>query len=290
MSFSSAKNFPCGRTAIIAGSGVLPVIVAKEFEKRGEDPFLVLLRGEADTALDSYEHCELSIVDLARLIKNLKAAAISNIILAGGVKKRPSLTQLRPDWITLSALPKLFKALGRGDDALLKAFISVIESHGFCVIGVHEVVPDLLAPKEFNLTLRRATQKEKADILLASEAARLLGQLDIGQAAVAINGRVIAVEGAEGTDNMLQRVCEMRESKRIPPKGGVLVKCAKPQQDHRVDLPSIGPMTITNIAKSGLMGVAVEANQSLILSLKETVEEANKHLLFIETFEQCDHE
>ncbi|MCZ2328359.1 LpxI family protein [Bartonella sp. F02] len=289
MSFS-ARRFLAGRTAIIAGNGVLPIIIAQELEKHGQNPFLVLLRDEADTALYSYEHCELSIIELARLIKALKAAEVCNIILAGGVKKRPSLSQLRFDWPTLLALPKLCKALGKGDDALLRAFIQVIEKYGFFVIGAHEVVPDLLAPIEFNLTLRRATKKEKTDILLGSEAAKLLGQLDIGQAVVAINGRVIAVEGAEGTDNMLQRVCEMRKREQIPSKGGVLVKCAKPQQDHRVDLPSIGPTTMINIAKSGLVGVAVEANKSLILSLKETVEEANKHSLFIETFEKSNHE
>ncbi|WP_336279162.1 LpxI family protein [Bartonella sp. CB175] len=290
MSVSDARSFLSGRTAIIAGNGVLPITVAQALERHGQNPFLILLRGEANAALYRYEHCELSIVELARLIKVLKAAEICNIVLAGGVKKRPLLTQLRPDWTTFLALPKLLMALRSGDDALLKAFIRIVESYGFCVIGAHEIVPDLLAPIEFKLTLRRATQKEKSDILLAAEAAKLLGRLDIGQAAVAIDGRVIAVEGAEGTDNMLWRICEMRERKQIPSKGGVLVKCAKPQQDHRVDLPSIGPGTIINIAKSGLYGVAVEANKSLILSAKATVEKANKHSLFIETFENLDHE
>ncbi|ETS14241.1 hypothetical protein Q649_00880 [Bartonella quintana JK 73] len=290
MSVSDTRGFLSGRTAIIAGNGILPITVAQALEKHGQNPFLVLLRDEADPVLYRYEHCELSIVELARLVKILKAAAICNIVLAGGVKKRPLLTQLRPDWTTFLALPKLLGAFKGGDDALLRAFIQVIEAHGFCVIGVHEILPDLLAPKEFDLTLRRATRKEKNDILLAAEAAKLLGRLDIGQAAVAVNGRVIAVEGAEGTDKMLWRVCEMREKKQIPPKGGVLVKCAKPQQDHRADLPSIGPTTIMNIAKSELSGVAVEANKSLILSVKATIEKANKHSLFIETFETFDHE
>ncbi|WP_336294396.1 LpxI family protein [Bartonella sp. CB169] len=290
MSISDARVFFSGRTAIIAGNGVLPINVAQELEKYGQNPFLVLLRDEADAVLYRYEHCELSIVELARLVKILKTAGICNIVLAGGVKKRPLLTQLRLDWTTFLALPKLIWALRSGDDALLKAFIRVIEAHGFCVIGAHEIVPDLLAPIKFNLTSRRATKKEKKDIFLAARAAKRLGQLDIGQAAVAINGRVIAVEGAEGTDNMLWRVCEMRERGQIPSKGGVLVKCAKPQQDHRVDLPSIGPVTIMNIAKSGLSGVAVEANRSLILSMKTTIEKANQYSLFIETFEKVDHE
>ncbi|EJF80616.1 hypothetical protein MCO_00130 [Bartonella sp. DB5-6] len=290
MSVSGARSILFGRTAIIAGNGVLPITVAQELEKNGQNPFLVLLRDEADAVLYRYEHCELSIVELAQLVKVLKTAGIYNIVLAGGIKKRPFLTQLRLDWTTFLALPKLIGALKKGDDALLKAFIRVIEAHGFCILGAHEIVPDLLAPMEFNLTLRRATRKEKKDIFLAAEAAKLLGRLDIGQAAVAINGRVVAVEGAEGTDNMLWRICEMRERGQIPAKGGVLVKCAKPQQDHRVDLPSIGPTTIINIAKSGLCGIAVEANKSLILSVQTTVEKANKYSLFIETFEKFDHE
>ncbi|WP_019223758.1 LpxI family protein [Bartonella rattaustraliani] len=290
MSVFRVRSCFSNRTAIIAGNGVLPITIAQELEKNGQSPFLVLLRGEADAVLYRYEHCELSVVELSRLVKVLKTAGVSHIVLAGGVKKRPLLTQLQFDWTTFLALPKLIGALRGGDDALLRAFIKIIEAHGFCVIGAHEIVPDLLAPKAFNLTSRRATPKEKKDIFLAAEAAKLLGQLDIGQAAVAINGRVVAVEGAEGTDNMLWRVCEMRERGQVSPKGGVLVKCAKPQQDHRVDLPSIGPVTIMNIAKSKLFGIAVEANKSLILSAKTTIEKANKYSLFIETFERFDHE
>ncbi|AGF74431.1 phosphatidate cytidylyltransferase [Bartonella australis AUST/NH1] len=283
MPSSCAGNFLSGRTAVIAGGGTLPVTVARVLEERGQEPFLVLLRGEADSpALYGYEHCELSIVELAKLFKILKAAEICNVILAGGVKIRPNLLQLRLDWVTFLALPKLFKVLGSGDDALLKAFIRVVEARGFRVIGAHEIVPDLLAPADFDLTLRRATRKQKAEILLATKAAKLLGQLDIGQAVVAVGGRVVAVEGAEGTDNMLRRIYEMRERKQIPSKGGVLVKCAKPQQDNRVDLPSIGPMTVINVAKSGLVGIAVEANRSLILSARETVEKADELSLFIE--------
>ncbi|MBX4336266.1 LpxI family protein [Bartonella raoultii] len=290
MPVSNVRNFLSQRTAIIAGSGVLPITIAQALEESGQNPFIVLLRDEADVILRCYEHCELSVVELARLVKVLKAAKICNIVLAGGVKRRPLLTELRLDWITCLALPKLISALKAGDDALLKAFIRVIEGYGFRVIGAHEIVPDLLAPVGFDLTLRRATQKEKKDIFLAVKVAKRLGELDIGQAAVAVNGRVVAVEGAEGTDNMLHRVYEMRKRRQIPSKGGVLVKCAKPQQDHRVDLPSIGPETVKNIAKSRLSGIAVEANKSLILSVKTTIEKANEYSLFIETFERFDHE
>ena len=284
MGKGDTKRSLSGRTAIIAGNGVLPLAVANAIEEMGEKPFLIPLKGEADPELYAYDHCEISVVQLARLIKALKKANITNVILAGGVKSRPNLKDLRPDWTTLSALPKLFRALGQGDDALLKAFISVVEKYGFHVVGAHEVVPQLLAPKEFNLTKKRADEKNWRDIMLAAEAAAILGKLDIGQGAVAVKGRVVAVEGAEGTDNMLRRVTEMRNEKRIPLTGGVLVKRAKEQQDERADLPTIGPETIIHAKQCHLDGVAVEAERTFIVSLKETVEQADKCSLFIETF------
>ncbi len=161
MPIPCARSFLSGRTAVIAGNGILPITVAQELEKHGQNPFLVLLRDEADAVLCRYEHCTLSIVELARLVKVLKAAGVCNIVLAGGVKRRPFLTQFRFNWTTFLALPKLIGALRAGDDALLKAFIQLIESYGFTVIGAHEIVPDLLAPIKFDVTLRRATQKEK---------------------------------------------------------------------------------------------------------------------------------
>ncbi|WP_297322143.1 UDP-2,3-diacylglucosamine diphosphatase LpxI [uncultured Bartonella sp.] len=290
MAECGSRNYLSGRTAIIAGNGILPLAVAKAIRDQGGNPFLVPLKGEADSQLYSYEHCEISVVQLARLIKALKKAGITNVILAGGVKRRPNLSDLRPDWTTLSALPKLFYALGQGDDALLKAFISVVEKYGFHVVGAHEVIPQLLAPMDFNLTKRRANDKEWRDIRLAIQAATVLGKLDIGQGAVAVGGRVVAVEGAEGTDNMLRRVREMRLEKRIPPEGGVLVKCVKQQQDKRADLPTIGPHTIINAKECGLDGIAVEAQRTFIVSLKETVQQADKCALFVETFGAPDND
>jgi DUF1009 family protein len=114
----------------------------------------------------------------------------------------------------------------------------------------------------------------------------MIGSLDIGQAAIAIGRRVVALEGVEGTDAMLQRVADLRHAKRINRKGGVLVKCAKPQQEVRADLPAIGVSTVENAVKAGLKGIAIEARRTLILGYGETVAAADKAGLFIETFEQ----
>ena len=108
------------------------------------------------------------------------------------------------------------------------------------------------------------------DLALAREAVMALGRLDIGQAAVSVCGRVIAVEGAEGTDAMLKRCRSVRDGGRVKGKGGVLVKCAKPGQDMRVDLPTIGPETVRAAAKAGLSGIGIEAGRVLIAERAET--------------------
>jgi len=275
-----------GRTAVIAGNGVLPLAVAKVLRDQGRDPFLVVLRGEADQQLYQFDHCEISIVEFARLIRVLKTAEVKNVVLAGGVRYRPQLRDLRIDVPTLRVLPRIFFALGKGDDALLRAFIGLVEGYGFHVIGAHEIVPELLAPKGGALTKKRSDKQEQRNIALAAEAADRLGALDVGQGAVAVGGRVVALEGAEGTDNMLERISQLRRAGSIPKKGGVLVKVMKPDQEERADLPTIGPQTVENAYQAGLYGIVVEAGRSFILDIEEVVKTANQYGMFIETLDR----
>jgi len=195
---------------------------------------------------------------------------------------------MRFDWPTLRILPRLAFALGRGDDALLRAFIGALESYGFCVCGAHQIVPELLAPMRAKLTKCHPSRQVQQDIELAERAARMLGVLDVGQGAVAVRGRVIALEGAEGTDEMLERVRQLRISGRIPAKGGVLVKMMKPSQEIRADLPTVGPATIENAYAAGLDGIVVEAERSFILEPAKTVALANQYGLFIDIIELND--
>jgi len=269
-------------TAIIAGNGQLPIAVAKALETKGQSPFLVPLRGEAAAELYAYPHEEISVIEFAKLIGALKRHHIKNVVLAGGVTKRPNLRDVRLDWPTMRALPRLALALGRGDDALLRAFIKALEAYKFQVCGAHQLVPELLAGSAPLLTRCQPSSKMRQDIELAAQGAQMLGALDVGQGAVAVRGRIVALEGAEGTDEMLARVEQLRRAGRIPRAGGVLVKVMKPAQEARADLPTIGPVTIENAHKAGLDGVAVEKMRSFILEPARTVELADQHKIFIE--------
>jgi UDP-2,3-diacylglucosamine hydrolase len=285
---STALHPPiAGRTAIVAGNGQLPVAVAESLRKLGDNPLIVAIKGEAEPELYAGEHAEISIVELGGLVKILKAEGISNVVLAGGIRHRPEFrAALRPGNGNLVALYRFLRAFRLGDDGLLRAVIATIESYGFRVLGAHEIVPDILAPAPGTLTRKRADQESVANMHAARQAAIMIGSLDIGQAAIAIGRRVVALEGVEGTDAMLQRVAELRHAKRINRKGGVLVKCAKPQQEVRADLPAIGVSTVENAVKAGLKGIAIEARRTLILGYGETIAAADKAGLFIETFEQ----
>ncbi|UXN04542.1 LpxI family protein [Bartonella sp. HY406] len=273
-----------GRTAIIAGGGKLPLAVANALKTKGQNPFIIPLRDEAESAIYEFDHCEISIVEFAKLIRAMKSANVHNVVLAGGVQSRPHLSDLRLDGPTLRALTRVFFALAQGDDALLRAFIKVLESYGFKVVGAHEVVPDLLAPAPCLLSKAEPSKAEEKNFKLALAAAHMLGDLDVGQGAVAVGGRVVALEGAEGTDNMIKRIALMRQERRIPQQGGVLVKCAKPNQEKRADLPTIGPDTIEQACQSGLAGVAIQSGSSFILDLEQTIKTADQRQIFLSTF------
>jgi lipid-A-disaccharide synthase len=193
------------RVAVVAGSGRLPVNVAESLAEAGHLPFIVMLAGEADDdpKLASFEHDRLALEEIGSLLPLLKRYKITHVVLAGGVSRRPHWRQIRPTFALFRILPKILMALARGDDGLLRVIIGEIEAEGLKVVGAHEIVPDLLAP-EGPMTRARPRKGDLADLDAALAASRAIGALDIGQAAVAIGGRVIALEGVEGTRKMRQ--------------------------------------------------------------------------------------
>lgn len=270
-----------GRIAIVAGSGSLPDIVAKAIIAKGREPVVIMLEGEADSILRKYDHETISIGDFAGFLKIARSHDVTAVVLAGGIARRPGMFQLRLSFGLLRGLPRFAKVLTRGDDSVLRAVINAVESYGFKVIGAHEVVPDIVVDQGA-ITRRKPVKSDWKDISSATTAARLLGRIDVGQGAVSIGGRVVALEGAEGTAAMLARVAEMRANGRISvKKPGVLVKCLKPGQEMRVDMPAIGEDTVKQVKQAGLSGIVLEAGSTLVLDYQKTVAKADELKLFI---------
>lgn len=272
-----------GRTAIIAGGGLLPVEIAKGLAASGDTPFVIIVKGERDetAALKAYPHVEMDLERFGSLRSLLKTNRISQVVLAGTIARRPRLGQLRPILPLLPALPRLIAALASGDDALLRTIIGYLEAAGVRVVGAHEVVPDLLVGEGVH-TVKKPSKDDLTNIDAAFAAAKAIGALDIGQAAVAIGGRAIALEGIEGTDGLLERVASLRGHGRLAGRtGGVLVKCAKPGQELRADLPGIGVNTVEAAHKAGLNGIGVEAERALGLGFGDLIARADALGLFV---------
>ena len=273
---------PKGRLAIIAGNGFLPVHLAEAARAAGENPFIIPLRNESDQRFEGFETAPASIADIAGFNRLFREKNIDRVVLSGGVTRRPDWRDIRPNWRVLRKLPLLVRTLvSGGDDALLQVAIGLIEAQGCRVIGAHEIAPGLLA-KTGPLGAHSPSDEDRRDIGKASEAARRLGELDIGQGAVSVGGRIVALEGVEGTDRMLERVAVLRSEGRISARRkGVLVKLCKPQQDMRADLPTIGPSTVENAVKAGLAGIAVEAGRALLLEEEKMVAAADAAGVFV---------
>ncbi len=274
---------PGAKVGIVAGGGSLPVEVANGLAAQGFAPFIIIAEGEVDREADfaAYDQAKLALEDIGLLVPLLRRHGISHLVLAGEIRRRPQLSKVRPTLGLLAIIPSLVVALARGDDGLLKVLTRGLEKRGITVVGAHEVVPELAA-SEGTLTKAAPRQTDWRDIDAGRAAAKAIGALDIGQAAVAIAGRVIALEGVEGTKGLLERTRELRGHGRLAGKErGVLVKCAKPGQELRADLPSIGPETVEAAHAAGLAGIAVEAGHALVLEGPATLARANVLGLFI---------
>lgn len=272
-----------GRIAVVAGGGALPIAVVRTLERQGAGPFVVVIAGEAEdeAAFDGSDHIVMPVEEFGRLLPRLRNEGVGRLVMAGSVARRPRLAAIRWSLSTLAQLPRVAAALLRGDDGLLRGLIGIAEANGIAVVGAHEIVPDLIAPQG-NLTRVRPNAADRKDIEAASEAALAIGRLDIGQAAVAVGGRAVALEGIEGTDGLLERTAGLRGHGRLADKArGVLVKRCKPRQEQRADLPAIGPDTVDAAHAAGLAGIAVDAGRSFILDFERTVARADELGLFV---------
>ena len=212
--------------------------------------------------------------EAGRAIAELKRAGVVDLVMAGPVR-RPSWSEIGLDWRGAQLVAKI-GARALGDDSLLSAVARELEGEGFRLVGADDLLPDGVAGEG---TLGRHTPDDqaRADIARGIEVALALGTADVGQSVVVQQGLVLAVEAIEGTDALLARA---RDLARAGP-GGVLVKMAKPQQDRRMDLPTIGPKTLELAAAAGLRGVAVEAGGTIVVDPDACIAVADRLGLFL---------
>jgi DUF1009 family protein len=267
---------------LIAGGGVLPFAVADSLVARGINPVLFALKGVCDPqAVARFRHHLISIGQLGRLAKLLRSENCRDLVFIGTLV-RPGLSEIRLDWGTLRVIGSVCAAFRGGDDHLLSGVGRILEQHGFRLVGIKDVAPDLLMP-EGCLTLKSPDEGSRADIARGRDVLRALSPFDIGQGAVVIDGHVVAVEDIEGTDGLLARVARLRAEGRIRAKAprGVLVKAPKSGQDLRFDLPTVGPRTVEGAAAAQLAGIAIVAGDTIVVDPQNMIAAADAAGLFV---------
>ncbi|MFA5041392.1 MAG: UDP-2,3-diacylglucosamine diphosphatase LpxI [Bdellovibrionales bacterium] len=264
------------KLGIIAGGGTAPRRVIDACRAQKRDFFVICLEGQADgdTAFD-VPHAWLHFGAFGKLREIIASQKISEVVMIGRVR-RPSLREIKPDWLALKVLAKIGLHF-MGDDALLRSLGHEIEKEcAVRVIGIQDILGGVLM-REGLLGSHAPNAQAKTDIARGIEVARALGQVDVGQSVIVQQGLVLGVEAIEGTDALIARCGDLKREGA----GGVLVKLAKPQQDDRFDLPTIGPDTIELAAKTGLCGIASEAERSLLIDGDHVRQIADEMGIFI---------
>lgn len=263
------------RIAILAGGGSLPQEIADRLRARGDHVHILAINGAAEIKDNATPQTRVDFAQVGKILSVLKDDKLTEMLIIGSVK-RPDLANIKPDLGFFRALLTVIRLIrAGGDDAVLRGVIAFFEGHGVRIVGPADVVPELLVSSG-PLGCHGANDQQRLDIAKGLAVIRRLAPFDVGQAVVVAQGVVLAVEGAEGTDRMLQRLVT-RRANRSDPEGGVLTKGPKPGQELRIDLPTIGPNTVRGAQAAGLSGIAITAGCALTAErdhLRNTADEA----------------
>ena len=262
---------------LIAGQGRLPFLVADGARAAGLKVVCAAFMDQAEVALA--EHVDaLHWVSVARpgsWIRTLRREGARDTIMVGRVAKKRIYTpwrilQYRPDWRAFRLWYGRLRHKDKRNDTLLAALADELASGGIILVDSTQYCREHLA-REGVMTRREPSEAVRRDIAFGWEIVKRMGDLDIGQAIAVKEQEVIAVEAIEGTDRMIERAGQLCKA-----GGWTLIKTAKPNQDMRFDVPTVGTGTIENLKRAGATCVAVEAGQTLLLDMPEVISRADK--------------
>lgn len=300
--------------ALIAGTGGLPGALLERLE--GVPVLLCEVAGHPADCPEGVPRLVFRFEGLGRLLADLKRRGVTKVCMAGAVR-RPKIRLWAVGPSTWPIVPRVLRAMRRGDDGLLREVVAIFEERGLAVVGAADLAPDLLPPAGVP-TQAVPAEAHRADAALAEEVIAEMGRSDTGQACVLAAGRVVRREGRAGTDAMLREIgpravpapAPAPEAEGIgwpidlagdlvaasadwlsggdgaandprPAAGGILFKAPKPGQERRVDLPVIGPATVAGAARAGLAGIVIEAGGVMVLDLPEVIAACDAAGLFL---------
>jgi DUF1009 family protein len=262
---------------LLAGSGRFPIVFAEKARSGGIPVVCVGVRYEADPSLQELSHrfYWAGVARMGRMIHCFRREGVRRVVMAGKITKAVMHSPWRwlsllPDWRTIHFWYYRPRKDNR-DDSLLLGLIDEFARDGLTFESALDLCPELLVSRGV-LTRRQPTDQETRDIDFGWELAKEMGKLDVGQSVAVKERAVLAVEAIEGTDRAIARAGELCRA-----GGFVVVKVAKPQQDMRFDVPTVGCSTIETLHRAGGRVLAIEGHKTIVLDQDQVVALADRY-------------
>ena len=270
------------KLGVIAGNGALPGLVVEAAQKQGYEVCVFGIIDAYDLTLE-IDH-KIHLQRLGQTLRTIKKNKCKEVVIVGGVT-RPNLFRFIPDFGTMKFVARVAleaKKNGIGDDTVLRTLVSIFEENGITIRATKDIIEDIMAPAGV-LTKSKPSNKNDIDIKRGRIVTDTIGDLDIGQCCVVCRGQVLAVEGPEGTDEMLKRVAQLSQAMRgsVAKREGVLVKLPKTNQDRRIDMPTLGLTTIENASLAGLAGIAFAGEETQLIDADACIKRADELGIFL---------
>ena len=272
----TTEKFTDKKVALFAGALSLPFLARDAMRKRGWDVYVIGLKNFYDAALNP--DLVIRLGGGGRAARECKKRGIHKLVFVGALG-HVNLADIRPDFWSIGVLLSVLKHQ-RGYDSMAVAFNKALEKRGYEIVAAQDIAPDLTFEKPGVWTRVKPTSADAKNIERAVDVSHTIGVADIG-ASVVVDNQVIAVEAAEGTARMLERVVEMRKNKRGR-ASGVFAKMTKPGQDLRIDIPAIGVDTVNAVAAAKLRGIVVNAKTCFVIDKDAVIAAANQAKIFIQ--------
>jgi DUF1009 family protein len=283
---------PRPKIGLLAGWGRFPIVVAEALRRQGCRVVCLGIKDHADPQLRALcdDYAEAGVARLGAQIRYFRRHGVTRATMAGKLHKLVMFRSLYwlkhfPDWRCMRMFYPHFvtRTKDRSDDTILSTVVEAYAQDGIAFAPATDFAPELLVRE--GVLAGRLSDAQRADVEFGWRLAKEIGRLDIGQT-VAVKGRaVIAVEAVEGTDECIRRAGQL-----CPAGGFTVVKVAKPQQDMRFDVPTIGVQTLETLSAAGGRVLAVEAGRTILLDESQVLELARRHGITLAAVSLSSHE
>jgi UDP-2,3-diacylglucosamine hydrolase len=260
------------RIGLLAAWGRLPIVVAEALKRENYKISCLAVVDHADPALRDL--CDdfhwVGLAKLGGAIRFFRRTGVKQATMAGKFHKvlmyEPKIwLRHLPDWTFIKTFYRyiLKRDRDRKDDTLLGALADAFAAEGITFHPATDYAPELLV-KPGQVAGKPPSGSQQNDIEFGWDIAKQMGGLDIGQSICIKDRAVLAVEAIEGTD-----ACIHRAGQLCPQGGFTVVKVAKPQQDMRFDVPTVGVRTLRTMVAAGARVLAIESGRTILLDDQE---------------------